>query len=48
MARARSSVKVSRPNWSSTTDGATSLAASAAIVATKFLPSPITQEVRTM
>ena len=48
MPAARSAVKVSRPNWSSTTLGLTPLSASEAMVRTKLLPSPITQLVRTM
>ena len=47
MARAISSVNVSRPNWSSTTLGSTPRSASAAMVRTKFCPAPITQLVRT-
>lgn len=47
MPAARSVVNVSRPCWSSTTLGLTPLSASIAIVATKFLPAPTTQLVRT-
>ena len=45
---AMSSVKLSRPYWSSTTDGDMPFSASIRMVATKFLPSPTTQLVRTM
>ena len=47
VARESSAAKVRRPTWSETTDGETPLAARVAIVRTKFLPSPITHEVRT-
>ena len=48
MPRAMSSVNVRRPTWSSTTFGSMPRSASDAIVRTKFLPSPMTHEVRTM
>ena len=47
MPAARSAVKVRRPVWSATTLGAMPRPARAAMVRTKFLPSPTTQEVRT-
>ena len=45
---ARSSAKVGRPIWSSTTVGETPRAASPSIVRTKLAPSPTTQVVRTI
>ena len=47
-ASARSSAKVRRPCWSATTAGSIPRSAREAMVATKFFPSPITQEVRTI
>ena len=48
MPRARSDVNVRRPTWSDTTDGEMPRSASDAMVLMKFLPSPTTQDVRTM
>ena len=47
MPAARSVVKVRRPVWSATTLGAAPRLAREAMVRTKFLPSPTTQDVRT-
>ena len=48
MPAAMSSVKLSRPTWSLTTEGSTPRSAREAMVRTKLPPSPMTQLVRTM